>query len=92
VVLQRAGVPAPVLRDASGATTHLDVRDGIATAIVTDPGTLTVTGDDGHRTMAVKPFEPQGEIVVDCGNGHFVKAPSWRETTPTRRKSLCARG
>jgi hypothetical protein len=92
MVLQPAAVPAPVLRDATGKTVNLEVHDGIATAIVTRPGTLTVAGHDGHQTLSVRPIEPQGEIVVDCGNGHFVKARDWQETTPDRRTALCARG
>jgi hypothetical protein len=92
VVLQAAGVPNPVLTDTSGNVRALDVHDGIATAIVARPGTLTVAGSAGRRSISVRPFEPQGEIVVDCGHGHFVKARTWRDTTPDRRASLCANG
>lgn len=90
IVVQPAAMPAPTLRDGDGKARTLDVRDGVATAIITRTGTLTVAGRDGQRTITVRPFEPQGEIVVDCGHGHFVKVRSFREGAADRRQALCA--
>jgi hypothetical protein len=92
VVLQGDAAPAPVLRDSTGQTQSLDVHDGIATSIITRPGTLTVAGSDGEREIAVRPFEPQGAIWVDCADGRHVKVQSWRDSAEDRRAAMCARG
>jgi hypothetical protein len=92
VVLQGAAAPAPVLRDRTGQTRRLDVNDGIATSIITRPGTLTITGSDGPRAIAVRPFEPQGAIWVQCPDHRNVKVPSWRASAEARRGAVCGHG
>jgi hypothetical protein len=92
VVLQAESAPAPVLRDSSGQTQRLEVHDGIATSIVTRPGTLTVAGSDGERTIAVRPFEPQGAIWVECADRRHVEVQSWRDSAEDRRAAVCAHG
>jgi|GEM_PF-4382733 len=92
VVLQAAAAPDPVLRDSTGQTESLEVRDGIATSIITRPGTLFVAGSDGQRTIAVRPFEPQGAIWVDCPDGRHIKVKSWRDSAEDRRAAVCAHG
>lgn len=92
VVLQGDAAPAPVLRDGTGRSRSLDVEDGIATAIITRAGTLTVAGSDGERRVAVRPFEPQGAIWVQCADGRRVQVQSWRESAEDRRAAVCASG
>ncbi len=93
VVLQADAAATPILRDSTGQTQELDVHDGIATTMVTQPGELTIAGSDGsQRTIAVRPFEPQGAIWVDCPDGRHVKVKSWRDSGEDRRQAVCAEG
>jgi hypothetical protein len=91
-VVQPDGVPAPMLRDAAtGKATSLTVRDGISTAIITRRGKLTVAGRDDQRTITVRPYEPEGGIVMDCGHGRLVETRDWKDTSVSGKAALCAR-
>ncbi|HWT92545.1 MAG TPA: hypothetical protein VN238_06085 [Solirubrobacteraceae bacterium] len=90
-VVQPLGARPPELRDRAGTSRPLAVRAGVATATIERAGMLVVDAASGPRSLPVRPYEPQGQLTLDCGGGRFVEVHDARPVGEERMRELCGR-